>query len=413
MKILLDYVFPITVITPTPDAATGFLKQALIVVEPNAANVGNVGDVIEATTMAQVVAVTDNLEAQQLFNAGMNKVFVLLADDLDLEQVIVDNHSKFHTILVSSDFTDAQVGGVASSLVKGNLTFTAKAIGAGGDAISIAFITGGTAGSEVVSVVGNAISVSMAGGVSTATQLKAKLDAHPQASALIATAIASGQGATAQTAFVLDNLENGLDAIKLGTFKGVVAVSSDDQDFLKLQAAIPNRVAFFVNSTNKAKNMFFAMGSLLANPSNWLNQQYITMPFNDGVDTLGEANSLFDDKISFVINDDEFGNRLALLAVGKRAIIAPYILKNLRIDLQSRALQWISLNQPKYTLTEAALLETRLQEDVMNAYIARGWIESGTVEITLEAQNFVANGDIETPEPKALWRVVSEMRETV
>jgi hypothetical protein len=31
MNILLDYFFPITSIEPTPQAATGFLKQALVV----------------------------------------------------------------------------------------------------------------------------------------------------------------------------------------------------------------------------------------------------------------------------------------------------------------------------------------------------------------------------------------------
>src|SRR5690606_31122713 len=133
----------------------------------------------------------------------------------------------------------------------------------------------------------------------------------------------------------------------------------------------------------------------------------------DGVDELGEANALFDDKVSFVIHDDEFGNRLALFAVQGKAIVAPYILKNLRIDLQSRALQWISQNMPQYTLKEASLLETRLQEDVIQSYIDRAWIESGTVIISLVQSNFVANGAISVPQPKALWRVLGQMTETV
>lgn len=159
--------------------------------------------------------------------------------------------------------------------------------------------------------------------------------------------------------------------------------------------------------------MCFAFGSLLSSPSNWRNQQYISMPFNDGVDELGEANALFDDKVSFVIHDDEFGNRLALFSVQGKAIVAPYILKNLRVDMQSRALQWISQNQPQYTIKEASLLETRLQEDVINSYIARTWIESGNVEIEVVQANFVADGTITVPQPKALWRVFSEMTETV
>jgi len=138
------------------------------------------------------------------------------------------------------------------------------------------------------------------------------------------------------------------------------------------------------------------------------------MPFSDDIDELGEAESLFDDKVSFVISDSEFGKRLALFAVGGKAIVAPYILKNLRIDLQSRALQWISENQPQYTKKEAALLETRLQEDVINEdYVNRDLIESGKVEISLVNSNFVANGTIIVAEPKGLWRVESEMTQTV
>ncbi len=138
------------------------------------------------------------------------------------------------------------------------------------------------------------------------------------------------------------------------------------------------------------------------------------MPVDEAITLLGDAETLFDDRISFVLHDDEFGNRLGLFAAGGIAIVAPYILKNLRIDLQSRALQWITANEPQYTLKESALLETRLQQDVINQYIdVRGWITAGTIEITLVQQNFVANGDINVAQPTALWRVVNQMQETL
>lgn len=80
-----------------------------------------------------------------------------------------------------------------------DLTFTAAATGTGGNAITVAYTAGATAGSEVVSVTGNAISVQIATGSSTATQVKAALDASSPAAALISTAI-SGTSAHAQTA---------------------------------------------------------------------------------------------------------------------------------------------------------------------------------------------------------------------
>lgn len=412
-KILLDYLFPITVIEPTPAASTAFLKQAVVVAKPKAGQEANVGEVYECTTMAQVAARTDNDNAQQLFNAGMSRVYILLADDLNIGTPLLDVEGEAWTLLISDDFTDADVTATAASLVKADLTFTAIQSGFGGNDITIAFITGGTAGSEVVTVVGNAISVSMDGGVSTATQLKTALDASEPAAALISTAIASGQGAVAQAAFALDNLEGG-DGLSIGSFEGVVGFSSDDTSLLQTFAAATNRVGFFRLDANGAGNMFFAFGSLLANQSAWLNQQYITMPFNDGIDTLGEAGSLFDDRISFVLSDEEFGNRLSFFVAGGKAIVAPYIKKNLSIDLQSQTLAWISANQPQYTIVNASLLESNLQQKVIQEkYIDTKQITDGIIEISLVQDNFVANAEANISEPSAFWRVFGNMRSTL
>lgn len=421
-KILLDYVFPISVIESIPQASTAFLKQVAVVAKPKSGQEGNVGQLFECTNMTQVAARTDNVEAQQLFNAGMSKVFILLATDLDLEAYLETHKNKFFTLLISSDFADEDVGitegsaAVAASLVKGDLTFTAKVPGLAGNDLSIEFLDSVDAGEESATKTGDKITVLIEGGVSTATQIKAAIDDSVSASEAISVAIAPGEGSTAQAAFTEDDLENGANAtatgLLLGTYDGVVGVASADADFAQEQGAIGKRSAWFKKESNGAKNMFFAFGKLLSNLTNWRNQQYIEMPFNDDVDELGEANSLFDDKVSFVINDEEFGNRLALFAAGGKAIVAPYILKNLRIDMQSRALQWIALNQPQYTVKEATLLEARVQEDVINAYVTRQWIESGNIEITLQEQNFVASGEIEVPTPKALWRVANEMTET-
>lgn len=428
MKILLDYVFPISVITPTPAASTAFLKQACVVAKPKSGQEGNVGTIYECTTMTQVAARTDNTNAQQLFNAGMAKVYILLADDLDLEEFLADGAgSDFYTLLVSDDFDDADViDGVSTPAVKASLkiediSYEAKTAGTAGNSITVTYTNDGTAGSETVGVVGSAINVHMESGVSTAAQIKTAVDNSVPAAALVALTVDSGDTADKQASHTVQSLSGGAaaiagtDGIQVGTWDGVIGMSSDDTDNLSDQAAIEGRVAFYGSSTNKAKNMMYAFGKLLSNASNWANQQYITMPFDDAIDTLGDANSLFDDKVSFVLDDDEFGKRLALFCVGGKAIVSPYILKNLRLDLQSAALTWISGNQPSYTKKEAALLETRLQEDVINLkYInQQHWIEAGTVEITLVESNFVANGAINVAEPKALWRVFNEMRQTL
>lgn len=427
MKFLLDYVFPITVITPTPAASTAFLKQVCVVAKPKSGQEGNVDEIFECTTMTQVAARTDNTNAQQLFNAGMAKVYILLANDLDLtEPLSGGDGSDFYTLLISDDFTDSDIeDGVSSQAVKAekkiqDILYRAKTAGVGGNSINISYADGASDGEAHVSVMGPAITVQIETGVTTAQTIADAIEESVSASALVDVTIDEGDEDDSQIETDgAQTLSGGLDSvpgtegIQVGTWDGVIGVYSSDTEVLQDQAVIEKRVAFYGNETNKAKNMFYAFGKFLSAAS-WTNQQYITMPFDDDIDSLGEANSLFDDRISFALNDDEFGKSLGFFVVGGKAIVAPYILKNLRIDLQSRALQWISANQPSYTKVEASLLETRLQEDVINAkYVQINLITAGTVAITLVNDNFVASGAINVAEPKAFWKVIGEMRQTL
>lgn len=412
-KILLDYVFPITVIENIPAASTAFLRQICVVVKAKSGAESNIGNAVLCTSMSQVAAITDNVDAQQLFNAGMSRVYILAMTELDLADAMVEFGQMFFTVLISSDFVDADITPTQAFRKVGETTYTAKLAGKAGNLISITYTGGATAGNEVVSVVDKAISVQIESGVSTQLQIKTKVLLSAAAMLLIdSPVIDSGDDAVTQATAAQTFLTGG-DGFSKGTFKGVVGFSSDDEDFAADFAAVENQVGFYGLSANGAKNMFFAFGSLLASVS-WNNQQYITMPVSDEVDELGEALNLFDEKVSFVIQDDEFSRRLALFAVGGKAIVAPYIIKDLCINLQSRALSWINANRPDYTLKEASLLETRLQEDVIQKmFIDQGLIEAGEVSITLVDDNFVANGNINISEPKALWRVEAVLSQTL
>ena len=354
----------------------------------------------------------------------MSKVYILTAEDLDLADAL-DGHGEFYTVLVSSDWSDSDIGqdiddpAVAASVVVGDLTITAKHAGLLGNDISIELIDDAELGEEVAHAVDGLITVHMSDGNSTCTQIKAAIDDSVSASALVSVAIAMGQDAVGQDAAAEVPLTGGLATVfvdgtgmQVGTFMGVTGVSSDDDDFLALQAVKTKRAAFHTTTGNKAKNMCYAFGKMLSNALNWRNQQYITMPYADDVATLGDANTLFDAKESFVISDDEFGERLALFAAAGKAIVAPYIIRNLELDFQSSALSYVSGNQPGYTLKQAALLEDELK-NVIQLYVDREWIERGTVSVTLENENFVASAAINIAEPKALWRIFGEMRQTL
>ncbi len=431
-KILLDYVFPISVVAATPEASTAFLKQVLVVAKPKAGQEGNVGTIYECTLMSQVTARTDNVNAQQLFNAGMSKVYLLLADDLDLAEPIEAGLGDFWTVLISDDFEAADligeggtpaVAAAYASLKIEDILFTAKTIGEDGNDITITYVDGENDGGAVVTVDGTDIEVSIEAGVTTAQTIADAIEDENDSDDLVSVVVDAGDETDVQAAHVEAPLAGGVDfeaaipgegAIDVGEFDGVVGMAFIDADDAQEFGATELRCAFFASETNGGKNLFYAFGKLLSNLSNWTNQQYLTMPANDDVDTLGAANSLFDDKVSFVIHDEEFGNRLALFTAGGKAIAAPYIGKNLRLDLQSRTLSWIASNQPTYSLKNAALLEQRLQEDVINVrYINTQWIDAGVISVTLAEDNFVATGAIDIAEPKALWRMFGEMRSTL
>jgi hypothetical protein len=425
-KILLDYFFPISSIQPVPAASTAFLRQVCVVVKPK---VGvETGVITLCTAPAQVAALTDNTDVIQLFNAGMSRVFILPSDDLDLAEVLEDKDKDFYTFLVSSDFSDAEITGTGSiesePAVKAqvkiqDILFRAQVAGLDGNDIEIVYADEKTDGSaEVASVVGDVITVDIEDGVTTAAAIAAAILASSAASALVEAIVDFGDNARPQDAQAGVNLAGGDDAVvgvpddamDLGTYSGVVGVYSNDKALLAAQAVIEKRVAFYGTVATKARNMFFAFGKILSNQTTWTNQQYIQMPFADDVDTLGEANSLFDDKVSFVLSDSEFGNRLSLFAAGGGAVAAPYIKRNFEIDMQSKAIQYVSANQPQYTIKQATLLEDELTK-VIDNYIERELITEGSVSVTLEQANFVATGRIRISEPTALWRVFGEVRQ--
>lgn len=85
----------------------------------------------------------------------------------------------------------------AATLTLGGVTYTAVAAqGAGGNAITVAYTGGGTAGSEVVTVTAKAISVQIQSGTSTITQVRTAVNASTAAAALVT---ATGTSATVVT----------------------------------------------------------------------------------------------------------------------------------------------------------------------------------------------------------------------
>lgn len=429
--LLLEYAFPIEAIEPVAPPSAAYLKNVCVVAKPKSGQSGNVGNIYECLTMAEVAARTDNTNALQLFNAGLLKVYVLLANNLDLVTPL-STANQFFTLLISDDFDEADIVDTAAT---GTATITnySNLLTSTPDTITVAGVTF-TAQSGAATL-GTATFQAATSNEATAASLAIQINAHAVASELViaddtgaAVLISAVETGSAGNDIGLAYSDNGGgnvgatisgvsagkltggDGIFLGSWGGVVGVSGDDIDFLEDQAVITNRTAFFGNSTNKAKNMFFAFGKLLSG-RDWENQQYIEMPVNDGIDTQAEAENLYDKKISFVLNSPEYGNRLALFTNNRKAIVAPYIFEYFQLSMQGWGVQYIALNMPKYTVREASLLEDFLQLKANERFVESEIVEEVSVKISLVEDNFMANGDLIIAEPKALWRVNAKLQQ--
>lgn len=118
--------------------------------------------------------------------------------------------------------------GVSSTLTEQDLTFTFANPGNNNN-YTLEYTPGATAGSEVVSILGNAITVQIEDGVSTATQIKAAWDGSPAGSPVPCTI--SGTGSDPQFVFGPNNFINGVNpgTKKAGYFDGDVEITGSLQ----------------------------------------------------------------------------------------------------------------------------------------------------------------------------------------
>lgn len=128
------------------------------------------------------------------------------SDTIDLERA---ESLSIHAVLdVNTPSAVACASGVYANLTVADLKWTAVAIGTGGNSISITITAGATHGAEVITVVGNAITIQIEDGVSTATEVKTAYDLSAAAVAL-ATVSITGTPSNAQAAATIASLASG------------------------------------------------------------------------------------------------------------------------------------------------------------------------------------------------------------
>jgi hypothetical protein len=189
--------------------------------------------------------------------------------------------------------------------------------------------------------------------------------------------------------------------LDLGNFKGVLFSVSSNEPWAGIQAKKKNVGAYYKDEAN----FFYLWGKFLS-ATDWSNLQFQELLNDDGVLDNAEAEILFNDRVSFSLKDSQAVNRLSFFATGGEAIIAPYVMKEIELTLQSSAISWIALNRPQYTIVDCSILAQYLKDKVINNYIERRLISGGDIDInTFKGQNFIAKGTITIPKPTALWRV--------
>lgn len=126
---------------------------------------------------------------------------------------------------------------VKASKVTQGLTITAVKFGVAQEAITIAFTAGATAGAEVVTVSGNAISVQVESGVSTVTQVRTAMNAAAACAALVSTTGTSSSTVAAATALPLTgavemvascDISGVASALQSQTIAGTIEITLED-----------------------------------------------------------------------------------------------------------------------------------------------------------------------------------------
>jgi hypothetical protein len=144
-----------------------------------------------------------------------------------------------------SNASTATVVSIAASKAIQDLTYKARMASAQGNLISITYTAGATAGAEVVTVAGDAITVQIASGSTTAYQIKSAIESNSASNSKVSVSV-SGTGTGTQIAQALTLLANGNQSISVTGLPSSAANATIDKVRLYLRNTDNADVALFV-----------------------------------------------------------------------------------------------------------------------------------------------------------------------
>lgn len=304
---LNGYFMPIVVKpAPTP-TALGYLKRLCLVVKPKT---GVSEQFIQLTDSGTLPNYTNNVNGYQIFQ-NLNSVYLAVCSDLStLDDLINPNLSEFFTLLLSDDYSEADI----ATLAKGN-------------------------------------------------------------------------------------------------FKGVVGANIATLLNSTTFANQPNQVA---SCNANANDLSYLFGLLLAQ-NDWSNLQAVVVPLANPIKSTYD--DYFDKKISFIGTDKISGiHKVCGFFCGGRPIVTPYIMEQLKNQLQDEWQAYLVRNSPSVSGLNCAKIQSYLYDEVLDNYIQTEEYNTrplvyANIKVYMENDDFAGKCDIEISKITAWWRLLTTIIE--
>lgn len=345
MSTLLDYAFPVSVIETPPDADLSYLKRlAIAVIAKNGTDTKSV----ICYSVDDVTANTGNASAAEAFKK-LNSITLLMAPTLaEIDALISDD---YYTIVVSEDFDEASADAWRPDF---------RGV--------IASVSSTSAGAIKATI--------------TNTQQRKK-----------------AREALANNKYKLLEANARKDTASVETFTKSRTKAANDL------AKLPHRCAFLDADYNSA-GAVFAFASLLSSTF-WRGQQFVTGDEKyHSVLTVGEAETLYDSRVSFYLKDEQYGTRLSFFGAGGESITTPYIEEQVKVTIQSEGLKFIATENPKKTETTQIRLTNYLNNSLGEfMQYPTDYLNKADIELFDLGTRFELSGVMNINAASDLWRV--------
>lgn len=361
-KILLDYACPFSEVEPSPDVNLAYLKNVAVLVtaltvKPKTPKANPpVPYEVEVYSTEEVALHTDNTEVNALFSAGLNKLTLIVTDTLaNADALINDEH--YFTLGISGDFDETTATAFTPS-----------------DFAGVVYSTASTKGGAIKG-----------------------MQSH----------VSTKQALT-------KNLETILNKVKGTKKKDERGEFLNDYNKAASDLANQHNRCVFLDTNYNTTGSHFAFGKLLSG-TYWRDQQYIVGENSElwtVATELGEAESLFDARVSFWLGDDEYGTRLGFFGAGGEGITYPYVKEEIKKITQSAGLKYLTLNKPRKTQSEIIRLEDNLNDAVSPYTEAPYYYLDGEadnrIKLYKSQERYTVTGQMTTTIGEPIWRVKIE-----